>query len=123
DSPNDVVFTAYHPKEVKPQTWYSFLAYAHLRDAFGDVQKDSRARLGPDAAEYGRGKGEATTVIERGAEIDVVPALPGCSFNPSRARFNWLKDWHRAEFEIRATPDAPGFVEGQAVNGKLSFYV
>ncbi len=122
-APGDVRFTAYHPKEIKPQTWYALLAYAHVPEAFDAVQEDSRTRLGAAAASYGKGKGEATTVIKRGAEITVVPELPGCRFNPERASFTWLKDWHRAEFEVRAEPEQPGYAEGQAVNGRVAFYV
>jgi hypothetical protein len=39
--------------------------------------------------------------IARGAEIVVVPELPGCHFNPPRASFLWLEDWHRAEFRVQ----------------------
>ena len=122
-APGEVRFTAYHPKEIKPRTWYALLAYAHVPEAFDAVQEDSRTRLGAAAASYGKGKGEATTVIKRGAEITVVPELPGCRFNPERASFTWLKDWHRAEFEVRAGPQEAGYAEGQAVNGRVAFYV
>jgi hypothetical protein len=52
-----------------------------------------------------------------------VPELPGCRFNPPRASFLWLEDWHRVEFRVQATPDLPDFALGQAVDGRVAFYV
>ena len=118
-----IQFTAYHPKEVKPETWYTLLAYAHLPEALAAVQSDSRTRLGPQAGNAGQGRSQATQTIARGAEMAVVPELPGCRFNPPRASFLWLEDWHRTEFRVKATPDLPDFTLGQAVNGRVAFYV
>jgi hypothetical protein len=116
-------FTTYHPRGMKPDVWYRFLVYAHLPSAFGEVQADSRTRLGHQARDYGKGRGQATQFINRGAEIVVVPDLPGCRFNPPRASVLWLEDWHRAEFRMQATPNTPGFEPGTAVNGRVAFYV
>jgi hypothetical protein len=116
-------FTAYHPTDVRPETWYTLLAYAHLPEALAAVQSDSRTRLGPQAGNAGQGRSQATQTIARGAEMVVVPELPGCRFNPPRTSFLWLEDWHRTEFRVQATPDLPDFALGQAVNGRVAFYV
>ena len=118
-----IQFTAYHPKEVRPETWYTLLAYAHLPEALAAVQSDSRTRLGSQVGNTGQGRSQATQTIARGAEMVVVPELPGCRFNPPRASFLWVEDWHRAEFRVQATPDLPDFALGQAVNGRVAFYV
>jgi hypothetical protein len=118
-----IQFTAYHPKDVRPETWYTLLAYVHLPEALAAVQSDSRTRLGPQAGNAGQGRSQATQTIAHGAEMVVVPELPGCRFNPPRASFLWLEDWHRAEFRVQATPEQPGFALGQAVNGRVAFYV
>ena len=123
ESTAGIQFTAYYPKEVRPETWYTLLAYAHLPEALAAVQADSRTRLGPQAGNAGQGRCQATQTIARGAEIVVVPELPGCRFNPPRASFLWLEDWHRTEFRVQATPDLPDFALGQAVNGRVAFYV
>lgn len=123
EAPGDVQFTIYHPKEIKPRRWYAVLVYVHLPDAIREVQTDSRTHLGSDAAEYGKGRGQTTTVIKRGAEIVVVPELPGCRFNPARASVTWLKDWHRLEFDVRTDPDEADYADEQAVNGRIAFYV
>jgi hypothetical protein len=49
--------------------------------------------------------------------------MTGCRFNPPRANFLWLEDWHSVEFKVQASPDLPGFEPGVATNGKLAFYV
>jgi len=118
-----IQFTAYHSKGIRPETWYALLAYAHLPEALAAVHSDSRTRLGPQAGNAGQGRSQATQTIARGAEMVVVPELPGCRFNPPRASFLWLEDWHRAEFRMQATPEQPGFALGQAVNGRVAFYV
>lgn len=121
ERPTDVSFTVHHPKEITPRTWSTLLAYAHTPDALAAVQNDSRARLGGDPDGYGRGTGAATTVVRRGAEITVVPELAGCRFNPRRVTFAWLKDWHRAEFEVQGAPGER--TGGRAVNGQVAFFV
>jgi hypothetical protein len=118
-----VQFTVYHPKEIKPAVWYDLLAYAHVPSALMTVNSDSKTRLGPQADDYGKGCGEATRVIRRGAEIRAVPELAGCRFNPPSLSFLWLEDWHRLEFRLQAAPDLPGFELGGAVNGRVAFYV
>jgi hypothetical protein len=123
EAPADVQFTTYHPKEMKPRTWYTVLTYVHLPDAAGDVHKDSRRRLVSHAAEYSKGMGKATTVVKRGSEIEIVPELAGCRFNPPRASIIWLKDWHRIEFEVQADPEQSGYAEEHAMNGTIAFYV
>ena len=123
ESSEDVALSAYHPTSIAAQHWYKLLVYAHVPESLNDVQADSRARLRGEPGGYKRGKGSATSVIRRGAEMVVVPELPGCRFNPPKAGFVWLRDWHRAEFELQATPDAPGFEEDHAVNGRVAFYV
>jgi len=119
----DVQFTTYHPREIVTNHWYALLAYVHLPEMADQIEQDSHLRLGKDAHDYGSGRGRRTSTIKQGAEISVMPELPGCRFNPPRALVTWLKDWHRVEFEVRCEPDTPGYVEDEAVNGRIAFYV
>ncbi len=118
----EVVFTAYHPKDLVWETWYEFLAYVHLDSAFDEVREDSARRLGERARDYGRGR-SATTFIRPETEIVAVPELPGCRFNPPQASIVWLEDWHRFEFRMQASDKHLGYEPGKAVNGKVAFYV
>jgi hypothetical protein len=84
------------------------------------VEADAKQRL---EVPHGRRIDKATRVIARGAEIVIIPELPGCRFNPTSARLLWLEDWHRVEFRLQAKPDLAGFELGKAVNGRVAFYV
>jgi hypothetical protein len=118
-----VQFTSYHPTELKPEQWYTMLAYVHVERAKDAVHEDSKIRIGEQPKDYRKGHGRATEIIARGTEIVAVPELPGCRFNPPKASVRWLEDWHRIEFRMQASEGIPGFASDAAVNGRLSFYV
>ena len=118
-----IQFKAYYPKEVKPEVWYSVLAYAYIEMVEELVRKDSETYLGTKSKQYRKGEAKTTQSITRGTEITVVPELPGCQFNPSRSSILWLEDMHRLEFRMRATNNAPGFSLNTSGNGRISFYV
>jgi type VI secretion system ImpA family protein len=122
-APAEVCFTAYCPMEITPGLWETLLVYAHLPGAVGAVYEDSGMLLGPHPQFHRRHGAVATNEIQRGAEITVVPEMPGCRFNPPRASFLWLEDWHRIEFRLLASQDLPGFKWGEATNGRVAFYV
>ncbi|AMY09468.1 Bacterial DNA-binding protein [Luteitalea pratensis] len=121
EAPTDVHFTAYHPKEIPVTSWSSVLVYAHVPSAAEAVERDRNLRFGADTALHAPAHAKATSVIRRGAAIAVVPELTGCRFNPPRATFLWLKDWHRVEFDVQADPELPR--KNGAVNGRVAFYV
>jgi hypothetical protein len=113
--------TAYYQTEIKPGVWYSLLAYAHVPSASGIVEADSRLRM--DQKESKKSSGITKADVKRGAEITVIPEMSGCRFNPTRATFAWMEDWHRVEFRMQAGPEQLGFKYGNTANGRLSFYV
>lgn len=117
----DLAFTAFHPKELNYH-WTTLLVYTYLREHFCRVQRDAEALL-DSSSDYGQRDAGAELDVAPGAEITVVPRMPGCQFNPSEDRFSLEEEIHRREFRIRADPNAPGFDPGAAVNGTVSFYV
>ncbi len=117
-----IFFSVYHPRTIAPGLWQTLLAYTHIPEALDTVQQDVEARLGrAKAQQYGKESASATQNIQRGAEIVVMPELPGCACNPPRISFLRLEDWHRAEYRVRAVSDTP--VSHSAIHGKVSFYV
>ena len=70
--PDEILFTAYYPTELKPEVWYTILAYAHVASAQEAVMMDSQTRL-PDAKGQRKGRAVAMQTIARGTEIVVVP--------------------------------------------------
>jgi hypothetical protein len=75
-----VQFTSYYPTELKPEQWYTMLAYVHVDRAKDAVHEDSKIRIGEQSQDYRKGHGRATESIARGTEIVAVPELPGCRF-------------------------------------------
>jgi uncharacterized protein YjbI with pentapeptide repeats len=119
----EVDFTVFYPMTIFPQRWYKLLAYVHLASAFEFVLADSRTQLGTQAPDFATGRDRAAQLIKQGAEIVIVPELPGCRFNPPRTSLLWLEDWHRAEFRLQAEPDLPGFELDMPATGRVAFYV
>jgi hypothetical protein len=115
--------TVYYLNAVPQNAWTTLLVYVHLPAALDAVKADSQKRLGLEARNYEEGHAQSTVTISRGAEIVVVPQVPGICFNPPHASVLWLEDWHRVEFRMRAAPNVPGFKPGAILNGRVSFYV
>ena len=119
---HDAQFTVYHPKEITPERWDTLLVYAHISEMRWRVYKDAQACFGQPGA-YSERSDRAKQDIAKGAEILVVPELPGCQFNPPADRFHWFEDVHRREFRLRPTTEVSGFEIGKAVNGRVAFYI
>jgi HEAT repeat protein len=115
-------FSVYHPWQIKPVLWHTLLAYLHNQLSRAEVDADSMGHLQAEA-HYARKTAPAKTDISEGAEILVVPEMPGCRFNPPTARVAWLENWHRIEFRMQALPTIAGFELDKAVNGRIAFYV
>jgi hypothetical protein len=118
-----VDFTLFHSAQVLPKKWYKLLAYVHLPSVFKLVSADSRRELGAQAKEFVKSHDRATRPIKRGAEIEIVPELPGCRFNPPRASLLWLEAWHRVDFQMQAEPDLAGFQLDKPITGRVAFYI
>lgn len=126
----NVQFTVYRPKAVRPNEWYELLAFAHLADRRPDapadqldpleqVRRQARALLGSRADYYSDPRADSTQAIPQSGEFTFLPQVPGVTFSPDRATFRWLEDVHRQEFKLRADPT----MAGQTARGRLSVYL
>ncbi len=115
-------FTVYRPLSVRPAVWSSLLVYLHSGND-GDVKRDSTRRLGPSHRQYDTDEDSAPVVIAPGAEMTVVPTIPGCRFNPRRQTVEWLEDLHVVEFRVRASPDVAGYTTERRLRGHVRIYV
>jgi serine/threonine protein kinase len=127
---DDVQFTVYRPKVVRPGEWYPLLAYAHLADRRPDAPKEEpdpieqvRAQakqiLGARAKEFRDTSADARQAVPREGEITLLPDVPGIEFNPERRVFRWLEDFHREEFRFRASAE----LDGKVARGRLAAYL
>lgn len=114
----EVNFSAYYPKEVTVEKWYTLLVYTFIPAALEAVRRDAE-RFKDEIGEMRESQSASPTKLARGTEISLVPACEGVTFNPERVSFEWLEDHHRAQFRMKA--DAS--MADMAGNGKVTVYV
>ena len=124
---NDVRFTVYRPQVLSPGVWASLLVFAHKTtlvvepgrapvDPNEQVEAIARAHFGDTTV---RPVGEdARSGLSRGAQLRIVPDLPGIRCNPGDAEFHWWEPVHDVMFRLLAGPDLVGSV----VRGAVRFW-
>ncbi|MCP3956324.1 MAG: toll/interleukin-1 receptor domain-containing protein [bacterium] len=116
---DDVRFTASHPRAVRAGQRHPLLVYVHLAAAAEAVALDASQILGRAAEGHRRSEVEASSRIQTGTEITIVPQANGLMFDPPEARLTWGGEWQLAEFELEATGERAGHVS----EGSISCYV
>ena len=125
-----VQFTVYRPKAVRPGVWRPMLVFTHLADLPPDAPEGARAPIEQVRDEARRALGGAidafrdTTAdarqdVPREGEITLVPSIAGIEFNPDRRTFRWVEDVQQERFLLRA--GAP--LDGRVARGRLSAYL
>jgi len=97
----EVNFSAFYPREMTVEKWYSLLVYTYVPSVSETVRKDAR-KFEDEIGEIHESKPASTTQLTRGTEVTIVPTCDGVTFNPERVTFQWLEDQHRAQFRLRA---------------------
>lgn len=126
---DNVQFTVYRPNRVRPQKWYTMLAFAHLAerppdaptgpDPVEEVKKQAEQILGDAGRDYRTVVGDSRLSVPREGELTMVPSMPGIEFNPPFLSFVWQEPIHRQEFRLRASAET----NGKTVWGRLSVYL
>jgi hypothetical protein len=114
----DVNFSAYYPKEVTVEKWYTLLIYTFIPAALEAARRDAQ-RFKDEIGEMRETKTTSPTKLARGTQVTIVPTCEGVTFNPERVSFEWLEDFHRAQFRMQADSS----LAGMAGNGTVSVYV
>ena len=128
-SSKDVQFTVYRPGEVRPETWYPLLAFAHLRekpidgptdepDPLREVQRQAQKILSEQFDHYQDTTQDSAQPIPAAGIITFLPEMPGVEFNPPRRSFLWHEAVHREEFRLRASAEAVGRI----ASGRISVF-
>lgn len=116
---DDVQFTVYRPRVVRPLEWNRLLAFAHLAerrddanpdapDPLEEVQNRVHQALGPAASGYQRVVQDARQAVPREGELTFLPEIAGVEFYPPARSFLWLDAVHQEEFRFRADPGTDG---------------
>jgi hypothetical protein len=125
-----VQFTVYRPKAVRPGEWRPMLAYVHLADSRPDappgtptpmeqVQALADLALGSDLGRFRGTTADATQDVPREGEITIIPAVAGIEFNPERRTFKWVQDVQEERFLLRAGRE----LDGRTARGRVSAYL
>jgi anti-sigma B factor antagonist len=114
----EINFSAFYPKEVTVEKWYTLLVYTYVPSAIEAVREDAR-KFEAEIGAVRETKPSVTTRLARGTEVTIVPTCEGVSFNPERVTFQWLEDQHRAQFRLRAETSQTGL----AGNAQVTVYV
>ncbi|MEK7408191.1 MAG: Hsp70 family protein [Acidobacteriota bacterium] len=104
----NVQFTVYRPRTVRPGNWHPLLAFAHLAerpadalpdepDPIAEVKRQAQQILGEEVTAFEDRTQDSTQPIPREGEITFVPEIPGVEFNPARRSFLWQEQVHREE--------------------------
>ncbi|GAA2108821.1 hypothetical protein GCM10009841_29630 [Microlunatus panaciterrae] len=123
----NVQFTVYRPRVLRPLQWYPLLAFAHLAerrpdaradqpDPLAQVEQEAERLLAGQLSDFARPQVDSRFAIPRDGEISFVPVVPGVDFNPERRIFRWVEDVHREEFRLRARPE----LDGRTARGRLT---
>ena len=114
----EVNFSAFYPKEVTVEKWYTLLVYTYVPAVMDAVREDA-LNFEAEIGEIRESKPATSTHLARGTEISIVPACEGVKFNPERVTFQWLEDQHRAQFRLQAEAS----MAGMAGNAQVTVFV
>ena len=126
----NVQFSAYRPKAVRPETWEPLLAFAHLSalpadapagtpDPIVEVRRQAERVLGDRLPAFQSLVSDSSQSIPRGSELTFAPSGEGLEFNPPQRTFLWNEPVHREEFRFRAESS----LNGTTARGRLSVYL
>jgi len=126
----NVQFTVYRPKAVKPEIDYDLLFFAHLSELPPDsppeepkpvemVKRQAKKILGERALDYQDLIQDSGQAVPRQSELTVIPEVPGIEFNPPRRDFFWVGKVHQERFLLRASSD----LDGKTARGRVSIFL
>ena len=113
----DVRFTVYRPRGLRPERWATMLVFAHKTDLVVDpdrgpvdptetvVQRAQAFFGGPPPPPVAA---DASIGLALGARLRIVPDLPGVRCNPPVAELEWLEPVHETQFRLLAGPELDG---------------
>lgn len=126
---DDVQFTLYRPKAVRPRATYPMLVFTHRGDRPPDqpdaplpieqVRHRAGQLLGADARLFRDTTTDAKHAVPAYGEITLVPRVHGIAFTPERQTFRWAATVHEHRFELTAEPE----LDGQVARGSLTAYL
>lgn len=116
---DDVYFSAYYPKEMTPGGWHPFYAYMYRQLAAREIAQDVEKLLTGLQDTIREINNEAQGFIPTVPSVTATPYAAGMQFDPPSVTVNFLENWRRFDFRIRASEDSLN----HASNGFITFSV
>lgn len=111
-------FAAYYPREVIAASWRPLRTYVHRSEAASVIENDARDPLTHISICYNDFM-YIQCINEEGWKITVTPRLDGLEFHPPSITLGFYKDWHRVDFQLRASSEWAG----RGSSGSLEFAI
>ena len=112
-----VMFTTYHPKEVRRSTRYVLLAFAHLERAMAEVQREANQNfdlMGNNASELST---PSRIQVVKDEIITVIPQMHGIEFQPKQHVLAWNPPIQSCNFLFSVPENA-----ALPLHGRIVFY-
>lgn len=128
---DDVQFTVYRPRRVRPERWYSVIAFIHkttpveivpgagVVDPVEVVDQQAKTLLREEGASFARVVGDSSISLSKGTELLFEPWLDGVEFNPLLVWVRWEEPVHHARFRFAV----PAQLDGRRLSGGLRVFV
>ncbi|MEJ2861127.1 TIR domain-containing protein [Actinomycetospora flava] len=128
---DDVQVTVYRPTRIRPERWYTLLAFVHRSeptidadtgrslDPLAMVRKQADGLLADEEGVFGAVVADTAMPLARGSTLVVEPWLDGGVVNPPRAWLAWEEPVHRLPFRLRV----PAEHDGRKLAGGLRVYL
>jgi TIR domain len=128
---DDVQFTVYRPRRVRPERWYSMVAFAHkttlvemvpgagLVDPVQEVDRQAQILLREEGSPIAKVVSDSSVPLSKGTELLFEPWLDFVDFNPPLVSLRWNEPVHHAQFRF----SVPGRLDGRRLAGGLRVFV
>ncbi|WP_378019865.1 TIR domain-containing protein [Actinomycetospora rhizophila] len=128
---DDVQVTVYRPTRIRPERWYTLLAFVHRcepttetdtgrrLDPLAMVREQADRFLADEEGVFGPVVADTALPLARGSTLVVEPWLEGGVVNPPRAWLAWEEPVHRLPFRLRV----PGERDGRRLSGGLRVFL
>ena len=124
----EVAFTVYRPRVIRPVEWAPLLAFAHLGepplgadpadDPIRQVEEQARAILGDSLRNYKRINHDSLAAVPEEAEITFLLDVEGCRVDAPYQKFLWTNAFQMVKFQIQAHPG----LDGTVTRGRLAIH-
>ena len=126
---DDVQFTLFRPSRVRPEVWYSMLAFAHrseptvdssgqLFDPIAEVEQRAERLLAASPGSFEALRADSTSGLRRGTDLCFQPWIEAGEINPAQQSLRWEESVHQVEFRVRV----PSSADGRRVQGGMRVF-